>query len=485
MSVKLTNKDYAWSYAGVVMSMCSQALLLPFVLYFLNSEMYGLWSVFQSVAAVTTLFDFGFSTTFARNINYCWCGAKELKKSGVIFSEKDEPNFRLMKQTMEVCRFVFLLISMIALLIMATIGTAYIHYISRDISGNEPMIAWVFYLMAIFLNLYYGYYSSFLRGVGAISEVNRSTVVARCAQIVLTIAFLICGFGVIGTGLAYMVYGLLFRIYSRRCFLKFHEIGKNLERIHNHMSRNHFKKLFEIVWYNAGREGVVTLSNYLANQACTIICSLFMSLSVTGVYSLAVQLATAISNISGALYTANQPVLQAAYISGDKKKTKSIMSLIVYSYVLIFIVGMVAVLTVGIPLLTIIKPESKVPMSLMCAIGLYQFVLKFRNCYTSYFSCTNRIPYMKAFIISSISCVILALAFMGWFHLGVWGLVAAQLISQCVYNVWNWTIKAHREMELGFTEMFRLGSKEFNNIFAGVIKKGRRYERSKSGSGHR
>lgn len=71
MAVRLNNKDYIWSYIGVFFSVCSNIILLPFILHYLSSDMYGLWGVFQSLAAITTLFDFGFSTTFARNINYC------------------------------------------------------------------------------------------------------------------------------------------------------------------------------------------------------------------------------------------------------------------------------------------------------------------------------------------------------------------------------------------------------------------------------
>ena len=103
MKIKLTKRDYIWSYVGEFFSVCSYIIMTPFALYYLEADMYGLWGVFQSVAGITTLFDFGFSTTFARNINYCWCGAKELKKTGVIFADSQEPNYKLMKCTMTAC----------------------------------------------------------------------------------------------------------------------------------------------------------------------------------------------------------------------------------------------------------------------------------------------------------------------------------------------------------------------------------------------
>ena len=123
---------------------------------------------------------------------------------------------------------------------------------------------------------------------------------------------LIAGYGIVGTGIAYLLYGLVFRILSNRSFFYYKGLGKALKKSEENTDIDDIKQMFFIVWHNASREGIVTLANYLANQACTIICSLFMTLSVTGVYSLAVQLATAISNVAGVFYTANQPVLQSA-----------------------------------------------------------------------------------------------------------------------------------------------------------------------------
>lgn len=472
MSVKLKNKDYIWSYLGIIFSIGSQVVLLPFAIFFLSSDLYGLWSVFQSLAAITALFDFGFSTTFARNINYCWSGAKKLKKQGVEISDSGEPNFSLMKQTMEACRYIFLVLSVMALIIMAICGTIYIRHICGEIFSTEILAAWGCYLLAIFLNIYYGYYQTFLRGVGAITDVNRVMVITRLLQIVLSIGLLMAGFGIIGMGAGYLAYGVVFRIMSRYSFMRFCGIGKHLKQIKDKTTKRQVKEIFGIIWHNASREGIITLSNYLANQACTIICSLFMSLSMTGVYALAVQIATAVAQVSGALYTANQPVLQSAWVAGDRQQMRKTMSLIVLSYSIMFVVCMAAAAVVGLPILRLIKPGVGLTVPVVLGVGAYFFLLYFRNCYTSYFSCTNRIPYMKAFLFSSAVCVVLALILLDNFGWGIWGLILAQLISQCIYNVWYWPLKAHQEMELKMKETVILGVEEIRKIF----RKGKKHE---------
>lgn len=473
MAVRLNKKDYLWSYVGVFVSVGSNAVMLPFMLHYLSSDMYGLWGVFQSIAAITTLFDFGFSVTFARNINYGWSGAAELKKTGVLYTANREPNFPLMKRTMTVCRYVFLLLSGVALLVMALPGTVYIRYICREIPGQEPMIAWTFYAVATFLNLYYGYFNAFLRGVGAISDANRVTVVSKAVQIVLTIVLLALGFGIVGTGVVYLLYGFLLRTLSRRAYLQYKGIGKGLATVTEESSGAEMREMFLTVWHNASREGVVTLANYLANQACTLIIPLFLTLAQTGVYSLTVQLATVLSNVAAVLYTANQPVLQSACVSDDKKLTRRTMSLIVVSYVLLYAVGLLTIVTVGLPILRLIKRDTTPGVAIMLGVGLYQFILKFRNCYTSYFSCTNRIPYAKAFLVSSALAVVMAAGMlaMGW---GIWGLIWSQILSQGCYNGWVWAVRAHREMELSVPQTVQYGWEELLKIIR--IKGGRKHE---------
>ena len=176
------------------------------------------------------------------------------------------------------------------------------------------------------------------------------------------------------------------------------------------------------------------------------------------------------------MYRSNQPVLQSAYINNDKDAQKRTMSLIVCSFAFMDIIGMLLATGIGLPILRLIRPETVVASYVLLALGAYQFILNFRNCYTSYFSCTNRIPYVKSFLISSILCVGLAFLTMGVFKMGIWGIIFAQIVSQCVYNAWAWSLKAHKEMELSAKETIWLGYIELKKIFTSFLNSRRRRE---------
>lgn len=469
MKINISKKDVIWSYIGILMSMGANLMMLPFIVYFLDDNLFGLWYIFVSIGTIATLFDCGFAVTFARNITYCWSGANELKKENVAFVENREPDFYLMKKVLYTCRWIYLLISSAALLLLLTAGTAYVCYVSREIPGISHIIAWLIYAVAAFLNLYYGYFASFLRGVGAVDAANKNTVIARSVQFVLTVVLLVLGTGLIGACIAYLAYGTIFRMLGKYKFFHYCGIGEKLDSVSAKFGLRDVKELFFVVWHNAWRDGAISICNYFCNQASILICSMYLTLTETGAYSLGVQIASAIAAIAGTLYAAYQPALQEAYINKNRKKMQVIMSVIVVAFVGLFILGVFGVLIVGIPLLRLIKPEIVVSVPVLLGLCMYQFILSFRNCYTSYFSCTNRIPYMSGFIVSAIFCIGLSFIFLGTFQAGIFGLILAQIISQAVYNVWAWPMKAHKELELTFSEMVTVGTYEIMKSVKGVL----------------
>lgn len=469
MKINLTKKDIVWSYIGTILSMGANLLMLPFLMYYLSDDSLGLWYIYASIGAIATLFDFGFGVTFARNVTYAWAGAKELKKEGVTFVENGDSDYRLMKQVLTTCKIIYGIIAGGALLLLLIAGTGYVMFIARNIAGIEHIIAWVVYAVATFLNLYYGYYASFLRGVGNVAQANKNTVWARLVQIILMVILLAMGFGLVGACVAYLAYGTVFRLLGKHYFYKYKGMGEHLTKIKEKPSATQIKEMFLIVWHNAWRDGAISLCNYCCNQVSTLICSAYLSLAETGVYSIGVQIASAIATIAGTLYNTYQPELQAAYVIADKEKMRKTMSLIVVSFGYLFVIGTAGFFVVGVPFLKLIKPSAVVSIPILLGLCAYQFLLKFRNCYTSYFSCTNRILYLNGFITSAVLCVVLSFVAIGPLKLGVRGLIIAQIVSQAVYNVWRWPVLAHKELGLSFMNMAKIGTIEMGKLLKSFL----------------
>lgn len=445
--INITRSDVVWNYVGTALSLGANIIILPFVLICLSGDELGLWYVFQSLGGIAVLFDFGFNATFARNVAYCWSGAKWIGKTEVDQAcTGSDPNFVLMKSVLHVCKLVYLVVSLLTLFLLGSIGTCYIVHISKSIPQSTYLLAWVLYLMAIFLNMYYGYYASFLRGVGAVGKVSQAIVASRILQVVLSVALLMLGLGLVGAAAAYLCYGCVFRLLGRHFFYRHEDIEAHLSAAESKPVPGETKRLFKVMWHNAWKDGLVNLANYLSNQASTILASVFLGLGATGVYSLGAQVAMAVASISAATYGAYQPALQNAYVVGDTRRMKDVQALIVGAFIGVYLVASVSVVFFGMPLLGIIKPENELSVPIMIGLLLFQFALKFRDCYTSYFSSTNRIIYVRAFVLSAIASVLLSLVLLGMLDMGVAGLIVGQLVSQLCFNAWYWAKKANQEL---------------------------------------
>lgn len=451
MNISIKKRDILWSYGSMALTMAVNLLLLPLYIYFFTPDMVGLWYVFISIGSIALLFDFGFSITFARNITYCWSGAQELKAKHVAFSESKEVNFSLLKAVLKACQSIYAILGGSALVLMYTLGMYYIGSLVSLSSRWEGYIAWAAYGFGIFLNLYYSYYISFLRGVGAITLANKSIVYARLLQMVFTIILLLLGFGIIGASIGYLIYGLGFKLFGHSYFYKYEHIGEKLRSATNLVTTS-TADIFRTIWYNAWRDGIVSISNYISTQATIIISSFYLSLAQTGMYSITIQLTTAVAVVASTLYNTYQPAFQNAYITKDQPRLRELFSFSVTLFIVIYWVGIFGLWLVGLPLLNMIKPNYVISDTVLWGASIMQFVIYYRNCYTSYFSCTNRIIYVKSFILSSVMGLVLSLVFMELFDLGILGLLGGIILSQLMYNSWYWLNKTHKEMEMNWIE---------------------------------
>ena len=467
MRIAVNKRDTVWSYIGTAVSLLINVIILPFVLIYLDDNSVGLYYVFTSVSSIVTLVDFGFSPSFARSIAYAWSGAKSLVSFGSETNVQQEPNYDLMCDVVTSCRYIYTALSLFTLMVTGSLGTFYIRSITANFSGALHMMAWYVYVIAIVINVLFGYYAVLLRGIGAIEKVNKATVIARVIQIFICIIAMMCGIGLLGVAIAYLVYGYVFRVLAIRWFNNTTRLDQRKKekaggKIYDQLDG--VKEAIKAIWPNAWRDGLVTVSNFVLTQASTIISSIYLTLYETGVYSLCVQLVAAVATIACTLNTTYQPSLQSASVNKDVERQKSYISIIVLSMIALFTIGMIALLTIGRPIITFLKPSYGMSVPVLLLAGFYQLVLAYRNCYCSYLSTTNRLIYTKSFVISAGVCIALSYLFTGIFRLGIYGLIFAQICSQLMFNAWYWPVFVHRELGIPASYVVKKGISELTGL---------------------
>ena len=347
--------------------------------------------------------------------------------------ETREVDVKTLYIVLKTCQYIYIVISLIALLLLTSFGSWYVY----SLSGAAPMLAWVLFSVSIFLNMLYSYYSSFLRGVGAIAQSSIADIYSRGAQIILTTVLLLTGFGLTGVAFSSLISGIVLRLYSKRAFYKYENVGELLVNVSISNIKEERKKMFSVLWYNSSKEGIITLSKFLSTQANTLICSNVIGLSGTGSYGLSVQIATIFATVAQMPFTILHPKMQEASVTANRRNSLKLFSSSISLYIVSF-VALAIIFFIAKPILLWLKPTFSLDNSMITGVFIYFFIYNFYSLFASFISTYNELPYTLSFIITSIASVIGSYVLAQYFSMGMWALIIAPLVVSCMYNLWRW-----------------------------------------------
>lgn len=463
--MKVRKKDVIWSYLARTFSLSVNVILLPLIMRFLSDTDLGLWYVFASISQVVNLFDFGFNATLSRHMTYAWSGASKLEKTNTTDVISEGKNYRLIKTVIQTCRVVYFLISLLALVVMLSVGSIYIKGVLRNDFIIEYKIAWLIYSGAVFVNLFYGYWASLLQGIGAVAERNKMNVFAKIIQLLLATILLFMGAGLIGFVISYAISGMVLRFLGKYYF------RRKLERIKlsYDISQKDIKDCFSAVWATAWKDGLVMMAQYLSTQANTLICAYYIDLSATSSYGVITQIASVLSSMAMAYYSAYQPMFSSLCLKRDNDGQKKIVGSSSFVYKVIFLLGTLAFVGVGVPLLKIIRPGMTYDYILIVAVCLFYYLYNQHALFASMIASFNEIPYYKSYVISALFSVLISLIVTKFMSYGLWGLVCTQIIVNLIYNNWKWPSYLLKKINMKYYEIYSVGFNEMKLKIRGIM----------------
>ncbi len=444
MAIKIGKKDVAWGYLGQILYMGINIIILPFVLKLLPEKELGLWYTFTSIGALANLLDFGFKTTITRNVAYAWGGAKELPQVDqdvVIIT--DEPNFELLMRVRRTAQALYFIIGGIALILLATMGTWYIINITKnEVATSDYMIAWIFYIIAIFLNIYYGYWMPLLKGIGAIKENYQAMVISKVIHLLIAIIGLFLGFRLTAIAVAYFVSSLSIRILSRWLFNHYEDIKINEDALSKvKVKLSDLKITFRNMWPNAYRQGIMSLSNYLTDKSAILVCSSAYGLTASAQLGLTMQLLSVASIIGNVLFNSLMPYIIQLKMKQLKNKAYEMITISIGVQSVIIFAGGIAITFFANPMLRLIGSNASVlPITECLILTFFVYIFSNQQICCSYIIAGNKMPMYKAYIITGALTIGFEFILTYFFkdNLGIMTILLPQLLLQLSYNGWRW-----------------------------------------------
>ncbi len=438
-SIKTRKSDVIWNYIGTIISMTSGFILLPLLMHYLTDDELGLWYVYLALSNFAMLFEFGFNPTFARNIVYVISGARRLSAKGCDSDSVEEGiDWHLLNTVIKASKIIYAVIAVVVTVLLTTVGSAYVVYVTSSMDAAVIWGSWPLFCVSVFLNLYFLWSITVLRGYGDIAGEKKASVFAKVAQLLVSAVLLVAGFGLVGAAIGYLVNAAVLRLVAVLMLRKHKDIEEGRRSDTKPIETSAVKDIFLTIFHVAWRDGLVKLALYASTQAMSILSSLFLGLSETGTYSVLLQFANAVYNFATAYPNSFFPAMQSAFAENDSARQRHYVSTGIIGYWTLHILGTVGVCVVFLPLLPLIKSGVVVDYGLFIGMCVYLGLLQQHSIFCNYVISMNEIPYMWGYIIAAVAGSGLVCLFCGVFGMGAWGIVLGQAISQLVYNNWKW-----------------------------------------------
>ena len=78
-----------------------------------------------------------------------------------------------------------------------------------------------YFSIASFINILYGYYHAFFRGIGDFISINKAMLLSKCTQIIFAYIGLYLGYGLFAVAFSFFLSGVCLRIYLGIALSKF------------------------------------------------------------------------------------------------------------------------------------------------------------------------------------------------------------------------------------------------------------------------
>ena len=441
-------RDLIWAMLATLFRIGSGVLLFPMVLSMLPSETVGVWTIFTSVTLITGILDFGFNQSFARNISYVFSGVRSLKRDGheyVADAENEKIDYVLLKNTIGAMRYFYSRMALILFVFLVVGGTFYIHSLMQNYDGDvrEIYVAWAIVCIVNSYNLYTLYYDSLLSGRGLIKRKNQIVLIGNVAYLALAVVLLLCRLGLVAIVSAQLVSVLIIREMSRRSFYST-DIKNGLSNV----AEGEYKSVLKAIVPNAVKLGLASVGGFLTFRLSTFVGPMYISLSDMASFGITLQLLSVVSSLALLYTNVYLPKVFQWRVENNITQVRRTFRLSMLLVFITFISGGLLISLLGNWALDVLGSDTQLLAGGLLAFLVLHYYLETNMVNaTEYLLAKNEVPFYKRYLVSGVVTVILLFVFVGYLGLGVWGIIAAPMISQSILQYWKWPYEVYKELK--------------------------------------
>lgn len=441
-------RDLIWATLATLFRIGSGVLLFPMVLNMLPSETVGVWTIFTSVTMIIGIMDFGFSPSFARNVAYVFSGVRSLKKDGHEYVEDAnivDIDYGLLKRTIRAMQYFYSHMALILFAFLSVVGSFYIYTLMQNYAGNviEVYLAWAIVCVVNSYNLYTLYYDALLSGRGLVKRKNQIVLIGNVSYLLLAVVLLLCGLGLVAIVSAQLLSVLMIRVLSRKSFYDKH-ITESLAFV----SDDGYREVLKAIMPNAIRLGLASVGGFLTFRLSTFVGPLYIPLAEMASFGITLQLLSVVSSLASLYTNVFLPKVFQWRVENNLFQVRKIFYISCFLVFAIFLSGGLLIGLLGNWILGLLGSQTQLLSGGLLAFLVLHYYLETNMVNaTEYLLAKNEVPFYKRYLISGFITVFLLFIFVGYCKWGVWGMIAAPMISQSILQYWKWPYEAYRELK--------------------------------------
>ena len=457
LNLNYTFSDLIWNYISTFFRICASLILLPFILKKMSSEYVGIWSIFTSITALTILFDFGFTSTFSRNITYVFNGIKILKSKGIELSNNENQNdnidYSLLKGLILAMKKIYFYMAIFVFFILTTLGSYYIHLVIKNSSLNytDIWIAWFILCFISTINISTLFYDCLLQGKGLIRLSKQISVLSQLIYLFSAIILINLNFGLVAIISSQFFSIIVTRILSKKYFFT-SDLENNIVNIEAYPT----KEIIKSIYPNALKLWLTSFGAFLIQRSSIFIGSLFLSLNLIASYSISFQFISIIANISTIyMYTYIPKCIHFRSTNNNFQISKFYLRSLLF-FLLTFVFGSLYLFIFGNQTLNYFGSQTNLINNLYLFYFLLFTVLERNHAIAGTILLTNNeVPFFKASIFSGFLTIILLFIFILFFKLELLSLILAPGIAH-LYNNWKWPYELFKQLSITKYDFFNI-----------------------------
>lgn len=446
--MQIGKKDIAWNYAATFLKIGSSFILLPFILKTFPSEKVGIWTVFMSIVAFSQLLDFGFNSSFTRNVTYIFSGVKKLKVKGFETIEENDNriDYGLLKGLISSMRWYYSRIAVAFFIILITVGTFYISKLLIDYQYEKPeiYISWFILCVVSSFNLYTFYYDSLLQGKGLIKRSKQIIIIANISYFIFAVLLIFCGFGLIAIVSAQALSVLIIRVLSYRSFYTI-ELKQQL----NSVKEFPRKEIIKAIYPNAVKIGLTIVGGFLIQKSSIFIGSMYLSLSEIASYGISMSLIGVIAGLAGIVINTYQPKITQLRVENNYIEIRKIYFKGIIFLFLTYVLSGSCLLLLGDWALELFGSQTKLMPFFVLLIAIIASLDQANLTMSGNIIVTkNEVPFYKASLLSGVFIVICLFLSFRYLQLGLLSMVLIPLLVNLAYQSWKWPYEVIKDIFL-------------------------------------